>query len=431
MQEVRKQEPQPFVSSEGKVFPQGSVRPPRPYTAPYIQAFLQPIVSVRQQKVCLAEALLRGVEPDGRIRPPLDLFAEAARNDLSRELERSARRAAFAAFALLPKFQRPLLSLNTDLALICEGERGAERVAEEAAEGGIMPQQIALEILEFAVTSPLELGLFAKRARKLGFLLALDDVGAGHSNLARIPQLEPDILKIDRALVHGISDNYHRREVFRSLIALAHQIGTLAVAEGVEEERDVVTALSLGCDLFQGYYFGRPTDVRDHALLGSHANLHHVGSQFFAHAKEQLIERRAQQCRNEDALQELLRDLQGTTSRETFEPVLRDALSRVPYIEALYVLDESGQQVTDTILHANADSRGLFAPAEVHADQSLKQYFLMLNAGLDRYTSDPYLSSATGKFCITMSRFFASSAGTRFVLCCDLMVSSHARSASW
>ena len=78
--------------------------------------------------------------------------------------------------------------------------------------------------------------------RRLGFLLALDDVGIGHTNLARIPRLEPDILKIDRVLVHGMSVNYHRREVFRSLLLLAHQIGALAIAEGVEDETDVLSA---------------------------------------------------------------------------------------------------------------------------------------------------------------------------------------------
>ena len=65
-------------------------------------------------------------------------------------------------------------------------------------------------------------------------------------------------MKIDRVLVHGMSDNYHRREVFRSLLVLSHQIGAIAIAEGVEDENDVMVALGLGCDMFQGFYFGRP-----------------------------------------------------------------------------------------------------------------------------------------------------------------------------
>lgn len=399
-----------------------SVRPPRIYAAPYVVSFLQPIVSVRQQKVRLVEALVRGIEPDGRIRSPIELFAEAARSDQSRELERACRRAAFSAFLTLPEGPRPILSLNTDTSLICEGERGAERVAEEAAEAGLVPSQVALEILEFAVTCPQQLPSFCQRARKLGFLIALDDVGTGHSNLERIPHLEPDILKVDRVLVHGISENYHRREVFRSLVTLSHQIGALAVAEGVEDEDDVVTALALGCDLFQGYYFGRPTDVRGNPSLVDNARLEHVGSQFLLHAQQSLHARRSRQQQSELALHSLLGELNQTTSRTSLEPTLKRALERVPYIEALYVLDARGQQVTDTVHRVIEDPRGLFSPATAGTDQSLKQYFLMLNAGLARYTSDPYVSSATGRFCITMSRFFSGKDGQTFVLCCDLTV---------
>ncbi len=419
MQQARKSEtPAAYARSSA------SAKPPRPFALPEVASFLQPIVSVRQQKTRLVEALARGIEPDGTIRPPLELFAEAARHDLSRELERASRHAAFASFLTLPEDGRPILSLNTDASLVCEGERGAERIAEEAAAAGVAPHQIALEILEFAVTSPQQLPLFCKRARSLGFLLALDDVGTGHSNLERIPHLEPDIIKIDRVLVHGIHENYRRREVFRSLVSLSHQIGALSVAEGVEDERDVLAALSLGCDLFQGYYFGRPANVRTTQTLANQALLAQVGTKYAEHAQQRLNERRSRQWQSEQAIQALLSELQRTQVADAFDAVLHRALERVPYIEALYVLDVQGQQVTDTVHRVTEDPRGLFAPAPMGTDQSLKQYFLMLNAGLDRYTSHPYVSSATGKFCITMSRFFQSRAGQTFVLCCDLTVPS-------
>jgi EAL domain-containing protein (putative c-di-GMP-specific phosphodiesterase class I) len=397
-----------------------------PATTPAnVVAFLQPVVSVRQQEVRLVEALARGVDSDGRIRSPAELFAEAARSDFSRELERACRRAAFAAYRALPVAQRPILSLNTDTALIFEGERGAERVADEAGEAGVHPGHVALEILEYALTDSVQLEGFCRRARKLGFLLALDDVGTGHSNLERIPRLEPDILKIDRVLVHGMSESYHRREVFRSLLALSHQIGALAIAEGVEDERDVMAALSLGCDFFQGFYFGRPRDVRgsNSQNLIDRASLQQVGQEFRSTAQRRLSERRAQQRRSEKAIRDLAAALRGVEPEASFDPFLHDALEQMPFVEALYVLDERGLQITDTIQRARVNPRGLFAPAPRGTDQSLKQYYLMLDAGLDRYTSDPYISSASGNFCITMSRYFRDASGQKYVLCCDLMMS--------
>ena len=86
------------------------------------------------------------------------------------------------------------------------------------------------------------------------------------------------------------------------------------------------------------------------------------------------------------------------------------------------MLDESGIQITETVSRAISSRQALFKPAPAGADQSLKQYFLMLHAGLERFTSDPYVSSASGNFCITMSRHFTNVLGQGYVLCCDVVV---------
>jgi hypothetical protein len=223
-------------------------------------------------------------------------------------------------------------------------------------------------------------------------------------------------------LVHGMAESYHQREVFRSLLTLSHQIGALAIAEGVEDERDVLAALSLGCDYFQGYYFGRPRDVRSAPALFDRTCLQSVGAAFRASAQRRLSERRAQQRRSERAVRTLVSELRSVGPEASFEPALHEALVRMPFVEALYVLDGSGIQITETVHRVSEHPRGLFLPAARGTDQSLKQYFLMLNAGLERYTSDPYISSASGNFCITMSRFFEDAAGQSYVLCCDVMV---------
>jgi EAL domain-containing protein (putative c-di-GMP-specific phosphodiesterase class I) len=387
-----------------------------------VTAYLQPVISVRERSVRLVEALARGIDSSGRIRPPAELFAEATRNGYVRQLGERCRRQAFAAYRLVQDDERaPLLSINTDNALVLEGADGAERLVDEALECGVAPSRVALEILESALSDVQKLEEFCRAVRRAGFLVALDDIGTGHSNLERIPRLEPDILKIDRQLVHGMSESYHRREVFRSLLQLAHQIGALAIAEGVELEGDVLTALSLGCDLFQGFYFGRPLDPRDGAALCDFGRLREAGDQFRADAKRRLGERRSRQRRSEQALRSLVSTLKGATE-EQLHDLLREALLTMPFVEALYVLDDRGVQVTETVHRAVSSREGLFRPSPLGADQSLKQYFFMLHAGLERFTSDPYISMASGNFCITMSRYFTTVLGRNYVLCCDLMV---------
>lgn len=97
--------------------------------------------------------------------------------------------------------------------------------------------------------------------RSIGYRIALDDLGAGYAGLTAFAALVPDLVKIDRELVHGIDSNPLRRKLVRSITEVCRDLGILVVAEGVEtgEEREVV--LGLGCELLQGFLIGRPAAV--------------------------------------------------------------------------------------------------------------------------------------------------------------------------
>ncbi len=93
--------------------------------------------------------------------------------------------------------------------------------------------------------------------RKLGFRLAIDDLGAGYAGLTSVVTLEPEFVKLDMSLVRGIATSRSRRALVRLLVDMAKAIDADVVAEGIEteEERSVLT--ELGCVLMQGYLFGR------------------------------------------------------------------------------------------------------------------------------------------------------------------------------
>lgn len=390
-----------------------------------VVSFLQPIVSVRQRAVRLVEALARRIDEGGIIRSPSQLFAEAAEEGTQCELSQQCRLAALHAYRNLPEVPEQtdnalVLSINMDTALVREGAAGAKRIHEEISGEGVAPRLVSLEILESALADATQLEAFCQAARAYGYLLALDDMGTGHSNLERIPRLQPDILKVDRGLIQGMSRSYHQREVFRALMSLSHQIGALVIAEGVEDPADVDACLLLGCDLFQGYYFGRPWNPHDAAPFYDADRLEQTGQQLRQSATKRLHERRTQHRRSEQAMRVLLTQVRAV-SEPVFDSILRQALARLSFIEALYVLNEQGIQVTDTIQRASS-VKALYYPASRGADQSLKPYYLMLQAGLDRFTSDPYISSASGVFCVTMSRHFVNVLGQNYLLCCDITV---------
>jgi EAL domain-containing protein (putative c-di-GMP-specific phosphodiesterase class I) len=94
--------------------------------------------------------------------------------------------------------------------------------------------------------------------RRMGFRLAIDDLGAGYAGLTSFATLEPEFVKLDMSLVRDIDKEPKKEKVVRSMTTLSKELGMTVVAEGVETraERDVL--VRVGCDLLQGYLFARP-----------------------------------------------------------------------------------------------------------------------------------------------------------------------------
>ena len=109
-----------------------------------------------------------------------------------------------------------------------------------------------MEFLEARLEDVGRFGALADALREHGFLVVLDDVGAGHSNLDRIPLFRPDVIKVDRSLISGVGDDFYKQETLKSLVNLSRRIGALVVAEGIETDAEAIVALELGVDLLQG-----------------------------------------------------------------------------------------------------------------------------------------------------------------------------------
>lgn len=98
--------------------------------------------------------------------------------------------------------------------------------------------------------------------RKLGYRIAVDDLGAGYAGLSSFALLEPDIAKIDMSLIRGVAQEPIKRRLIASLTALCKEMGVLVVAEGVETADERAALTDLGCDLLQGFLIGRPQGLQ-------------------------------------------------------------------------------------------------------------------------------------------------------------------------
>ena len=111
-----------------------------------------------------------------------------------------------------------------------------------------------------------DLAVALKPLREQGMKLAIDDVGSGFSSLRHVVLTDPDVIKIDRDVVTGVTNEPTRQTLVKALVEFGHGCGAQVVAEGIETEQDAALLTRLGVDLGQGWHFGRPgppEDLRD------------------------------------------------------------------------------------------------------------------------------------------------------------------------
>jgi EAL domain-containing protein (putative c-di-GMP-specific phosphodiesterase class I) len=404
-----------------------------------IVTFFQPILSARQRSVVGAEALSRGLvgveamtrgsasarDRSGTIIPPIDLFRMAASEGLLLELDRLCRDTAIRSFAQLPRHEELILFLNFDGAAIEQDPDVLNHTLTRIAEAGLSPRNVAIEILETAFEDAAVLSARMSTFRERGFLLVLDDVGTGHSNLDRVPLIQPDVLKLDRSLIKDIESDYHKQETFKSLVQLARRIGSIIVAEGVETQQQAMIALELGADLLQGMFLGRPENVDSFAGGEMSARIDALARRYKAYMISRINARKLQHRRFNIILNQILCELSKVTAAE-FDDVLQTTLCQYDNVECVYVMDESGTQISETVMNHRIPARNkgiMFRPAPRGADHSLKEfYYVLLDVELQKYTTDPYVSLATGNLCRTISTCFRDSHNNKmYILCIDIL----------
>jgi diguanylate cyclase (GGDEF)-like protein len=139
-----------------------------------------------------------------------------------------------------------------------------EEVSESLRTWKLDAEMLELEIPESAVMSdPDRVRKMLARLSNRGVRLAVDDFGSGYASLSHLKQLPVDVLKIDKSFIENLGANDEDDAIVRSTVALAHSLGILVVAEGVESEEIMAQLAELGCDLAQGYILSHPVPAEE------------------------------------------------------------------------------------------------------------------------------------------------------------------------
>ena len=216
-----------------------------------LRVHLQPIVALDSGDVWGVEALARF---PGHPQPgPAAWFASALREGRGPALEELALRGALAVLPQLPPQTRLTVNLSAQALLL----PGIAALLLEGADARVL-----VELTEHEQVEDYAALLAVLRAlAEVGVGLAVDDVGAGHSSLSHVLHLEPDVVKLDLALVQGVGECRRRQALVEAMLTFCRSTATMLIAEGVEDAEDLAQLRRLGVPYAQGWFLGRPADV--------------------------------------------------------------------------------------------------------------------------------------------------------------------------
>jgi EAL domain-containing protein (putative c-di-GMP-specific phosphodiesterase class I) len=231
---------------------------------PGLALHLQPQVDLRSGACVGCEALLRWTLPNGEAIPPHRALATVERLGLHGKFTRWLLQQAIQIQNRLQAEQiEIILSVNLSAHDLLDTEL-PDLLAQTLATWDIAPGCLLLELTETQVIEDTAQVIdVLRRLRTLGFQLSVDDFGTGYASMSYLRRLPVQEVKIDQSFVRHAESSEHDREIIASVVQLAHRLGMVVVAEGVETEAAAEIVTRLDCDRAQGYLYAAAMPLDD------------------------------------------------------------------------------------------------------------------------------------------------------------------------
>jgi len=380
----------------------------------------QPIFSLKDNKIIGLEALSRGLTTNNELISPYILFKEAAIKNNTLILDRNCRLNALKNYAKMKNRYNDdiLLFLNVDISIMDNYSIDFGWTASRVMEAGLKPSDIVLEIVEDKCENTQKLIEFVENYRNQGFLIAIDDFGTDNSNFNRIVEIKPDIIKISGDLIQGISKNFIKKSIVKSIVSLSKKIGTVIVAECVESVSDVVKCFEIGIDLFQGFYFAIPqeiSEIREVAHL-----IYKKSEETYKKIEDNCLLKKNIFSKFNDEITSII-TLIEQKEEHLFNNLLNELKTKIKNVESICILNDKGIQISSIYCKdcSNILKRNIiFRYGDINSDHSQKDYFLNTSCNLNsRYITEKYISTITDTLVVNVASKFRNIEDKEFILC--------------
>ncbi|WP_322103749.1 EAL domain-containing protein [Paraburkholderia sp. J41] len=382
-----------------------------------LTSVFQPVFSLSHMRAVGYEGLLRAHDALDRPVSAADVFGGAARVGEALHVDRITQGLHLENFDLLGA-EREWLFLNVHPGTLIESYHTASLLAN-LRRLNLAPRRVVLEVLEDEGADLEALAHAIEDFRARGFLVALDDFGAGNVDIGRVWQLNPDIVKLDRIMLLHAQQRADRAATLPALVSLLHDAGKLVLVEGVETEHEAQLALACNADFVQGQFFARPAPG-----LADAAHAQAVIADATERYRQQTETReRGTSNRLAPYLRAFERAAERLSAGEPLEEVCWNFLA-LDHAARCYLLDANGRQAGRNVVlrvdRAERDARFLPLEDAQGASWLRRPYFrAALATPGHAHVTGPYLSINEALPCVTLS--VAVPVGERLhVLCGDV-----------
>lgn len=219
----------------------------------------QPIVNIHTGTCYGYEALLRNYQAAGFVSIE-NFFDTCHALGILHHVEMVLREKAAVKFVQMEHWRQAKLFLNIDTRALDPHGDLPDRTRRMLERYDIEESQVTFEMSErHAFGQPEEAAALLRHYKRNNFRLAIDDFGTGFSGLQLLYFAEPDFLKIDRFFISDIASDSKKKLFLAQIVNIAHLLGVVVLAEGVETELEYYVCKDIGCDLVQGYLIQHPT----------------------------------------------------------------------------------------------------------------------------------------------------------------------------
>ena len=229
----------------------------------HFKMFLQPKFYFENKKLAGAEALVRWYHPTDGVIPPNDFIPLFEQNGFVMEIDRYIWEQACKFISERKKQGKTLFPISVNVSkLHINNDSFVSYLNSLIKKYNIEPKYLELELTESANFNDEEKFIeILNKLKSHGFTISMDDFGTGYSSLTMLRQLPFDILKLDRGFIKDTIDDKKGQIVIHSIINMANKLNMITVAEGIEREDQAEFLKDIGCDIAQGFLYGRPQDL--------------------------------------------------------------------------------------------------------------------------------------------------------------------------